>query len=187
LDNASERIYVEMLNCDIDWSTFDNELENLLLEHIIMAAGRGVEVKILLDGKFQRDEAMEVAGYLNGLAQSDGWDLEARIANIPGIDLVHNKGLVIDDVVVVSSVNWVRTSVFENRETGVLLHGDAGADFMATWFMRDWFGSQRADRPPRDRDDEPGARGGQYTVCGLLLILAALVVLASGLTIKRSR
>jgi PKD repeat protein len=51
---------------------------------------------------------------------------------------VHNKGLVCDDVAIVSSVNWTSNSFNNNREVGVVIQSKAVADYYAGVFERDF-------------------------------------------------
>ena len=51
---------------------------------------------------------------------------------------VHNKGIVSDDVAVVSSVNWTPNSFFNNRECAVAIYSSEIADFFADAFRADF-------------------------------------------------
>ncbi len=50
---------------------------------------------------------------------------------------VHNKGIVSDDVAVVSSVNWTPPSFHDNRECAVAIYSSEIADFYAQAFLND--------------------------------------------------
>ena len=51
---------------------------------------------------------------------------------------VHNKGVVCDDSVWVSSVNWTPTSFNNNRETCVVINSKTVSDYFADMFLKDF-------------------------------------------------
>ena len=51
---------------------------------------------------------------------------------------LHNKGMVLDDVAWVSSINWTPTSVEKNRECGVAILSADIADYFAEFFLADF-------------------------------------------------
>ena len=51
---------------------------------------------------------------------------------------LHNKGMVLDDVAWVSSINWTPTSVEKNRECGVAILSADIADYFAGFFLADF-------------------------------------------------
>lgn len=51
---------------------------------------------------------------------------------------LHNKGMVLDDVAWVSSINWTPTSVEKNRECGVAILSKEIADYLAGFFLADF-------------------------------------------------
>ena len=51
---------------------------------------------------------------------------------------VHNKGIISDDHVWVSSVNWTPTSFHQNREVAVVIHSAEVADYFAGAFLNDF-------------------------------------------------
>ena len=51
---------------------------------------------------------------------------------------LHNKGMILDDVAWVSSVNWTPTSVEKNRECGVAILSEEVADNFAGFFLADF-------------------------------------------------
>jgi hypothetical protein len=76
---------------------------------------------------------------LNSLANKPGLDLQARlVSNYHDLGVLHNKGVIADDQVLVSSINWVDASVFQNREVGLVLSSPTVSSFFADFFWRDW-------------------------------------------------
>ena len=117
--------------------------EQPFLEATIEAARRGVEVKILLSSAwYVRDDNRELAHWLNELADEEGLDLEARLAEPRGrYEKIHAKGVVIDEErVLVGSVNWNNHSIRENREVVVSLEGEEVGTYYAELFVADWRG-----------------------------------------------
>ena len=55
-----------------------------------------------------------------------------------GTPYVHNKGVIGDDLVLVTSINWTPTSVENNRESGVIINSKEVADYFAAAFNRDF-------------------------------------------------
>ena len=117
----TKRMLVEQLYIDPAW------VENSqIMDELVGAAARGVQVRVLLDQTFvdtsdTRNNLMTVDA-LNALAQERGLDLEARLmSDYHELGVMHNKGVIADDSVLVSSINWVDASVFQNREVGLII------------------------------------------------------------------
>ncbi len=131
---ARGTILVEELSVDKDWLSGPS-----LLTALIEAAARGVQVRLLLSSSWGGGDNPEVAEELNKLARERGLDLEARsISSYHGLSVMHNKGLIVDDQVVVSSINWGDTSLHQNREAGVVLSSEAIASYFRSLFWQDW-------------------------------------------------
>ena len=138
VSSATERILVEQLYLDPAW------VENSqIMDELLDAAARGVQVRVLLDETFvdtsaTRNNSMTVDA-LNALANQRHLDLEARlVSRFHDFGVMHNKGVVADHKVLVSSVNWVDASVFQNREVGLVISSPAISSFFADFFWRDW-------------------------------------------------
>ncbi|HEX2066156.1 MAG TPA: phospholipase D-like domain-containing protein, partial [Candidatus Thermoplasmatota archaeon] len=102
------------------------------------AARRGVPVRVLAAAPFSSDDAGNAAA-LASLAASGA---QAATFQRPGIQALHNKGLVVDDAVVVGSLNGNHHSRSANREVALLVRGPGVADWFAGLFASDW------DPPP---------------------------------------
>jgi hypothetical protein len=78
--------------------------------------------------------------YINTIADTEGLDLQAKLVNAVEHDFykIHNKGLIADDGVLISSINWNLNSVTENRETGLIIHDSDIANYFADVFDYDW-------------------------------------------------
>ncbi len=100
-------------------------------------------MRVLLDQTFvgtsdTRNNLMTVDA-LNALAQERGLDLEARLmSDYHELGVMHNKGVIADDSVLVSSINWADASVFQNREVGLIVSSPSVSRYFADFFWRDW-------------------------------------------------
>jgi hypothetical protein len=65
--------------------------------------------------------------------------MEARmISSHHEFSIMHNKGMVIDDISVVSSINWGDSALHQNREVGVAVRSAPITSFFAELFWQDW-------------------------------------------------
>ena len=110
----------------------------------VRAARRGVDVRILLSGAwYVAEENRALVEQLNALAQREDLPISARVATPGGqFGKVHAKGAVVDDTVLLGSLNWNNNSARENREVLVAIEGEAVAAYYRSVFDSDW---QRRD------------------------------------------
>ncbi len=134
MDSAKERLLVEMFYIDLEWDA------GSLLDGVIDAAMRGVATRLLLDSSwFTIDDNPEFVNRINLLARERGLDLEASLeSGLHGFGLLHNKGMVVDDTVLISSINWCDSALHRNREVGLLIRSTELADRFADIFHQDW-------------------------------------------------
>lgn len=137
LDEAQGRILLELFY----WDDASDALG--LRKALVGAASRGVTVRVLLDGTWYNQEGgggnQAVVAQLNALASERGLNLEARLCSAyHRFTTVHNKGAVVDDRSLVSSINWGLTAFRENREAAALVCSTEVADFFAKAFYEDW-------------------------------------------------
>jgi phosphatidylserine/phosphatidylglycerophosphate/cardiolipin synthase-like enzyme len=188
MGSARSTLCIEQLSIDMDWDGRGEAMEDLFLEAAVEAARRGVEVKVLLDGTYMDptesgEDNMAVLNYLEYTAALEGLPLKVRIASIPGTLKLHNKGVIADGrSVLVSSLNWVRSSVFENREVGVIIEGSGPAAYFTEVFMRDWNASGANDTRPGAPAQGPG---GISQTARLVLCFPPLVVAVTVLVVHR--
>lgn len=140
LASAQRRILVQQMRIEEDWL-----VQGAVLSALRAAAQRGVSIRIQLDaGLGTEKENARVAKYLESEAAANGWDLQCRLAeSLDGIGRLHNKGVIVDDTVMVGSANWVDGSMLNNREMMVMLRSAQAADTYAAWFHDDWKGDSR--------------------------------------------
>ncbi len=113
-----------------------------------------MKVRILLNDTYldptdPRDNTHTVE-YVHEIAQSEGLDLQARIADSgrAGLAKIHNKGIIVDErKVFVSSVNWSQNSPANNREVGLIIDHPAVGAYFTDLFTYDWYDGSPADYP----------------------------------------
>lgn len=133
--SAQEEILIEQLYCDLS-------LENELLREILDAARRGIKVRFLLDSSFLAQSGsnnQELVEELNMIGVSENIDLQARmVSRYHDFSVLHNKGVIVDDHVIVSSINWCKSAFLKNREVGLILSSSSLADFFSRSYWNDW-------------------------------------------------
>lgn len=109
-----------------------------LLGRVRARAEQGVEVRVIVSPQFRK------------VGKTDNWELSQkalaayemehrlRAMNINVFTHLHNKGLVVDDSVVISSTNWSDNSLSRGREAGLIVEDKALADYFTKIFDADW-------------------------------------------------
>ncbi len=155
-EDAEHRIYVALLSSEKIWDDRNScsfactsgDI-NPLLNALINAARRGCDVKVLLDSNYLKgdNDNDDVAEWLNALAKKENISLKAEIADLNALKLfkIHCKCAVIDDKVLISSMNW-KSGATCNREAGVIVENRRIADYYADVFMHDWNLSRHMSR-----------------------------------------
>jgi phosphatidylserine/phosphatidylglycerophosphate/cardiolipin synthase-like enzyme len=149
IDSATESIYIEQLDISVNWNEEENQYENLYLTAAIKAAEeRNVNVRILLSSKYAFPDDPNLDNYdtfvyINNYAENHNISdyLEARLADYDrlGLAKIHNKGIIVDgSKTLVSSINWNRNSVTQNREVGVIIENAEVAEYFTRMFFWDW-------------------------------------------------
>lgn len=143
---ATQSIDVEQMGLNPGWET-PEELSPVL-EALVQAARRGVKIRVLLNDEavFGGDEAIVTKNevtvkMLQDIARSEGLPVQATIANLAamGVKYIHNKGLLVDGQhTLVSSINWNRNSILNNREAAVLIRGESIFAHYRALFDQDW-------------------------------------------------
>jgi phosphatidylserine/phosphatidylglycerophosphate/cardiolipin synthase-like enzyme len=127
--SANSRLLIEEMQAD-----FEDMGQMGLIKAMEGAAGRGVRVQVLLDSSLDTKD-----GTNRRFTQSIATGIEARLASDDhAFTTIHNKGMISDYAVLVSSINLGSTSVGENRELGVVLFSEVLADELAEVFASDW-------------------------------------------------
>jgi len=145
LDELSRctRCLAEQLQADLLWADrwTGEKVPSPVLDAVLDILRSGGEVRMLLDSSwFSKGGNEEVVEYLRGCTGREGLSGEfALIAEESPVEVLHNKGLVLDDrKVLISSNNWVHSSFFGNRELAVLLESEEAAGYFTRAFGFDW-------------------------------------------------
>jgi cardiolipin synthase len=163
---AKRTLDLQQMTFDSKWGA-DGELSPLV-RAVVKAARKGVRVRVLVNddavfdhpGKPASRKNLKTAQLLNSIAKNEKLSLEARVANLSkmGISYIHNKGVLVDSqLTLVSSINWNRNSVTNNRETAVLIQGTEVFNHYETLFEDDWKRSEGKGQwiPPSDCPRQP--------------------------------
>lgn len=146
IEAAHTSLDIELMTFDYKWG---NDVSPLYTA-VVDAAKRGVKVRVLLNDErafssSAKQKNLITVNALNEAAQSEGLDLSAAIANLKAmkVKIIHNKGTLVDgDTTLVSSINWNKNSVQNNREAAVVLKSSAVHDYYLNLFEKDWKASQ---------------------------------------------
>lgn len=135
INSARESIDVEQLYIYRYWG----EDRSPLIQMLVSKAAEGVRIRVILDGSYYnvddgKESNLKTAEYLNSIE-----NIEARLS--PEMyETTHSKAMIIDGrKVLVSSINWNRNSVMNNREAAVVIEGNAVEYYQAV-FEADWKG-----------------------------------------------
>jgi phosphatidylserine/phosphatidylglycerophosphate/cardiolipin synthase-like enzyme len=156
INSATDSIYIEQLDLPLSWDDGEEEYGNMYLAAVIEAAEmRGVDVKILLSSLYTFPDDPDLDNYdtflhINDYAERHNLTgfLEARLVDYDrlGLSKVHNKGMIADgNRTLISSVNWNRNSVAQNREVGVIIENNDVANYFTEIFFWDWNEPPKAD------------------------------------------
>jgi phosphatidylserine/phosphatidylglycerophosphate/cardiolipin synthase-like enzyme len=142
INNASRRLLITEAYIK-HWS---EGKPNPYLQAAINASRRGVDVRILLDSYYYNTEGPadndEMADEINSIADRENLPLNARLIDLSGSGLLklHAKGVIADDAVFISSINWNENSPVFNREAGLIIEDATIAGYFSSVFELDWEG-----------------------------------------------
>ncbi len=102
-----------------------------IVDAIIAAKERGVNVRIIADGTKEQNEELAPELAKHGIQMA--WMDTRFFASI------HNKAIIVDgQMILISSINWSETSVTANREAGVIIEHEGVAQWYQAVFDYDW-------------------------------------------------
>ena len=137
ISEATDRILVEQLYFE------EALLRDYFLPALTEAAKRGVEVRVLLDNEWYNQIGTKnntlAVELIEQVGDRLGLPIHAKlVSRYQKFGTLHNKGMVVDDAVLVSSINWNLAALQQNRECGLLLRSAVVAEFFACTFESDW-------------------------------------------------
>ena len=127
IDNAKDRVYSEQQSLTDSYANVSTESP---IRHMAQQAGSGLDVRFILSSTNDTEKVLNQIEKINVSSH-----IKAAAMNKP---YVHNKGLICDDTVLVSSVNWTSSSFQNNRETCAAIHSHEVAEFFASAFLMDF-------------------------------------------------
>ena len=125
---ASQRVWIQQQYIEAAGGT---SVPSLL--ESISRRGSQLDVRLMVSSKFPENwdktkETVRDAGLISKL----------RAINLDNFIHCHNKGVIVDDAVVVTSTNWSENSIRRAREAGLLIRSKSVAGYFAQVFADDW-------------------------------------------------
>ena len=141
LDQATKSIDIQQMSFDSDFKSAGGS--SPLLDSVIAAAKRGVQVRVLLndDAVFAHASHPTPSKNLATIGVLNQAGISARTANLKamGVDYIHNKGVLVDgNKTLISSINWTENAVTHNRETAVVITSADIFNHYEQLFNNDW-------------------------------------------------
>ncbi len=132
IDGADSR--VEVIQPSIDGP------DQALTKAVLRAAERGVSVRVLVsDAWYDIDRNRALAEELNGYAADRGLPFEMRVDESGDrYQRIHAKGVLVDDTVILGSMNWNDNAAENNREVAVAIDSPEAAAYYRGVFDRDF-------------------------------------------------
>ncbi len=131
IDNAESRVYSQQLDLGSSFRTINDVSP---VGWMSSAAERGVDARLIIDASTDGEGKEEAVNLINNTTAVKALAISGK----EGFSMIHNKGVVVDDIVWVGSVNWTETSFTNNREFAVLIDSAEAAEFFAGLFIEDW-------------------------------------------------
>jgi phosphatidylserine/phosphatidylglycerophosphate/cardiolipin synthase-like enzyme len=127
LQNAESSIHMAMFELKY-YSNFKNSSANIIVEDLIQASKRGVEVKIIVDEFSERDNAYKKL-------KENGIEIKMDSQNTT----THAKLIIVDGrVVVLGSTNLSFYGLEKNNEINVILISQQAAEYYEQYFWNLW-------------------------------------------------
>jgi len=134
ITNASYRVYSQQMSLQYAWTDVTTPSP---VSWSLTAAGNGADIRILADVTFDDMDSSSWNGMTVSLI-NDMEGMQARAMNNDGFSLTHNKGVIIDDTVWISSINWTNAAFMNNREVAVSVISYDVSEYYASYFLTDW-------------------------------------------------
>ena len=123
---AEDRVYTEQMSLGAGWKDLSVESP---LSWMVDASKKGVDARFMIAA----DNFETVVDELN-----NNTNVKAAVMKGGDYATMHNKGVIIDDTVWVSSVNWTENAFLNNRECGLYIQSAEVTEFYLSEYMEDW-------------------------------------------------
>lgn len=136
MSDSQKRIFSQQLSVEYQWaSKTDNPIS-----WMIDAGKKGVDSRLMMDVSFDDPNDLNVHdGYGVSTALEDiDWIDVKTIKGTVDFSLTHNKGVIIDDITWLGSVNWTDNSFLNNRECAIIICSESVTSVFAETFNSDW-------------------------------------------------
>ncbi|MBO4763336.1 MAG: PKD domain-containing protein, partial [Candidatus Methanomethylophilaceae archaeon] len=124
MSKSTSRLYVQQQNIGYSYQDWTEKTSPLFTMN--SRASSGVDARLIIND----NNTSSLISKMNSGSLIKAADMSSPY--------VHNKGLVCDDVAIVSSVNWTSNSFNNNREAGVVIQSKSVADYFAGVFEKDF-------------------------------------------------
>ena len=136
INNAAARVYSQQMDIGSSYQTFSDRSP---LGWLYAAAERGVDARLILDASTDAAHANKIVSDINSASGIEAISLRGSHKTSPvQFSMIHNKGVIIDDMVWIASVNWTENSFMNNREAAVIIDSPEVAGFFAELYLIDW-------------------------------------------------
>ena len=133
LSGAKTRIWVVMYGTRY-YQGSEVSLVNKLLDALVAARKRGVEVKVLMDWSDYNQTLNAINAETKKRLEKDGIDVRYDRADVT----THAKLVVVDERAVVGSVNWGYDALERRNEASLIISDTAAVKYYADYFLRLW-------------------------------------------------
>ena len=126
IEGSNGFLYIAVPYMGFDWFTRESPLLNALMN----ASERGVEIRILLN---DYEKNRKTAEFLNSIP-----NISAKLVRSPEFDELHGKYMITDGKVLVTSANFNKYGLKLNREIALVIEDREAGRFMKSVFESDW-------------------------------------------------
>ena len=131
IENSDVRVFSQQLDLGSSYKTVAGTSP---LRWMLSAAERGVDTRLILDSSANGGRNDEYVNTLNNTTAIKAISVNGKAS----FSLIHNKGVIMDDLVWVGSVNWTEGSFVNNREFAMVIDSPEVTAFFAELFIEDW-------------------------------------------------
>ena len=157
IDSAKNEILVEQAYIQKEWSNGINPF----LKKLVEKRKDGVGIKVILNYNKYYESSNKMNEETYRYLKENG--IEVKFSNLS----VHNKGMIVDNKVLISSINWGENSVRNNREIGIIIEDKNISNYFRNIFYYDWNYGKLNNRQEKEIKD--------ISVIILLIITAFII------------